>query len=97
MLTFSATDAKQSFGAALEAAQRAPVMIRKQNRDVAVILSVQEYQKLRGLRIEALHRLCEDMSAKAAARGLTTKILAELMRDEGLGTELGLDETEEEA
>jgi prevent-host-death family protein len=36
-----ATDAKQRLAALLDAAQREPVMIRRQNRDVAVILSPQ--------------------------------------------------------
>jgi prevent-host-death family protein len=36
----SATDAKQRLAALLDAAQREPVMIRRQNRDVAVLLSL---------------------------------------------------------
>lgn len=81
MQTISATDAKQAFGAALDAAQREPVFIRKQNRDVAVLLSVQEFEKLRGLRIDAFDRIAETMATKAAARGMTDKTLAELMTD----------------
>jgi prevent-host-death family protein len=81
MQTISATDAKQAFGAALDAAQREPVFIRKQNRDVAVLLSVQEFEKLRGLRIDAFDRSAEIMAAKAAARGMTDESLAELMSD----------------
>ncbi len=56
MRTLSSTEVKQSFGAALDAAQREPVFIQKQNRDVAVLMSVQEYEKLRGLRFEAFDR-----------------------------------------
>jgi prevent-host-death family protein len=82
MQIFSATDAKQAFGAALETAQRQPVMIQKQNRDVAVLMSVQEYNKLRGLRLAAFDRLADAIAAKAAARGLTEAeadaLLAEL-------------------
>jgi prevent-host-death family protein len=36
----SATEAKQTFAAVVEKAQREPVVIRKQNRDVAVIISI---------------------------------------------------------
>lgn len=35
----TATEAKQRLAALLDAAQREPVMIRRQKRDVAVILS----------------------------------------------------------
>jgi prevent-host-death family protein len=42
----SATEAKQSLAAVLDAAQREPVVIRRQQRDVAVVLSVQEYARL---------------------------------------------------
>jgi len=81
MQAWSATDVKQGFGAALDAAQRAPVLIRKQNRDVAVLLSVAEYEKLRGLRLDAFDRLCDAIAAKAERRGVTDAKLAELLDD----------------
>lgn len=81
MQTMSATDVKQGFGAALDAAQREPVFIRKQNRDVAVLMSVQEFEKLRGLRLDVFDRLAEAVAAKAAARGMTDETLAQLMKD----------------
>lgn len=46
MQIISATEAKQPFGAVIDKAQREPVMIRKQNRDVAVILSIEDYQRI---------------------------------------------------
>ena len=39
MKSVSATEAKQRLAALLDAAQREPVLIRRQNRDVAVIIS----------------------------------------------------------
>ena len=42
MKTVSATDAKQRLSALLDVAQREPVLIRRQNRDVAVIITAQE-------------------------------------------------------
>lgn len=56
-------------------------MIQKQNRDVAVLLSAAEYEKLRGLGIKSFERLCDDIAAKAAARGLTDELFEDLMRD----------------
>ena len=81
MRVLSATEAKQSFGAALDAAQREPVLIRKQNRDVAVIVSADEYAKLRGQRIAAFEAVCDAVAAKAADHGLTERGFANLMRD----------------
>lgn len=81
MRYFSATEAKQAFGTALDAAQREPVVIRKQNRDVAVLLSAEEYAKLRGLRIAAFDALCDRIAAKAKARGLDDTAYEDLMRD----------------
>jgi prevent-host-death family protein len=81
MKTVSATDAKQRFAAVIDAAQREPVRVRRQNRDVAIILSPEEYDRMRGVSIDELDRLCERVSQQAAERGLTDAILAELLKD----------------
>jgi antitoxin Phd len=81
MRTVSATDAKQRLAALLDAAQREPVLIRRQNRDVAVIMSAEEYDRIRGVNTAELNRLCERVSEQAAARGLTDEILADLLKD----------------
>jgi prevent-host-death family protein len=79
----SATDAKQRLAALLDAAQREPVMIRRQKRDVAVILSPQEYDRLRALNIDEFERFCDRVARQAAARGLTEDKLAAILRDDG--------------
>jgi len=81
MKSVSATDAKQRFAAIIDAAQREPVLIRRQNRDVAIVMSPEEYDRIRGAKIEELDRLCERVSKQAAERGLTDKILADLLND----------------
>jgi len=81
MKTVSATEAKQRLAALLDAAQREPVLIRRQNRDVAVIMSAEEYDRIRGVSNDELDRLCERVSKQAAERGLTDEILADLLRD----------------
>jgi prevent-host-death family protein len=81
MKTVSATDAKQRFAAVIDAAQREPVRIRRQNRDVAIVMSSEEYDRIRGANIEELDRLCERVSKQAAERGLTDEILADLLKD----------------
>lgn len=80
MKSVSATEAKQRFAALIDAAQREPVVIRRQNRDVAVIVSAEEYERVRGAQVDELDRLCERVSEQAAARGLTDEILADLLK-----------------
>lgn len=78
----SATDAKQRLAALLDAAQREPVVIRRQNRDVAVVLSPQEYDRLRALHAAEFQRFCDRVAEAAAARGLTETRLAEILADD---------------
>lgn len=78
----SATDAKQGFATVLDAAQREPVIIRRQKRDVAVLMSVAEYEKLTRLNVEAFQRFCDMIGERAAAQGLTEEKLTELLADE---------------
>ena len=78
----SATDAKQRLAALLDAAQREPVVIRRHERDVAVILSAEEYDRLRALNADEFQRFCDRVAAQAAARGLTEEKLAEILADD---------------
>lgn len=75
----SATEAKQRLAALLDAAQSEPVMIRRQNREVAIILSPKEYDRLRGLNILEFEQFCDHIGKKAVAHGLTEEKLAEII------------------
>jgi len=77
----TATDAKQRLAALLDAAQREPVVIRRQKRDVAVILSAEEYDRLRSFNVAEFDRFCDRVGAKATARGLTARKLQQILRD----------------
>ena len=81
MKSVSATNAKQRLAAVLDAAQREPILIRRQNRDVAVVMSAEEYERIRKRNNAELKRLCDRVSAQAAARGLTDKILADILKE----------------
>lgn len=77
----SATDAKQTFSAVLDAAQREPVVIRRQRRDVAVVLSIHEYEKLTAPNIDEFQRFCDRIGEQAAERGMTEEKLGEILAD----------------
>jgi antitoxin Phd len=81
MRSVSATDAKQRLAALLDAAQREPVVIRRQNRDVAVIMSAQEYERIRDLNAAEFQRFCDRVAAQAKTRGLNKAALNSLLRD----------------
>ena len=49
MRNLAAREAKNNFGHMLDMAQREPVTIQKKGRDVAVILSIEDYQQLEEL------------------------------------------------
>jgi prevent-host-death family protein len=71
----SATEAEQALAAVLDAAQREPVVIRRQARDVAVVLSVQEYERLTASNVEQFQQFCDRIGEQAKARGLSEEKL----------------------
>ena len=77
----SASEAKQRFAALLDTVQREPVTIRRQNREVAVVISPIDFRRLRSTNIEEFQRFCDRVSARAKSRGLTEEKLDELLRD----------------
>jgi prevent-host-death family protein len=50
MKTITVTTARKRFGALLDAVQHEPVLIRRENRDVSVVMSAEEYSRIHGLR-----------------------------------------------
>jgi len=81
MRSISATEAKQRLAALLDAAQREPIVIRRQKRDVAVLLSAQEYERLRDLNAADFQQFCDRMGEKAAARGLNQAKLKQILSE----------------
>ena len=77
----SATEAKQRLAAILDAAQSEPIVIRRQKRDVAVMLSPKEFERLRGLNISDFEKFCDRIGKKAKARGLTEDKLVEILEE----------------
>ena len=83
MPTMSATQAKQNFAAMIDTAQREPVRIQRHERDVAVLVSAEEYERIHKLRVQELIRLSDDMGRYAESRGMTDELLEKLLADEG--------------
>lgn len=75
----AATEAKNRLGAILDDAQREPVVIRRQDRDIAVVLSMAEYERLRSGNVQAFLDLRNEIAVQAAANGLTDERLAEIL------------------
>jgi prevent-host-death family protein len=81
MPTISATEAKQNFAALIDQAQREPVRIQRHERDVAVLVSVEEYSRLQRDRWSSFNRLSTAAAERAKAQGLTEEVLAEILAE----------------
>jgi prevent-host-death family protein len=82
MQTVSATHAKQNFAALLDQSQREPVRIQRHERDIAVLVSADEYETIRQLRAQELIRLTEQTGRYAESQGMTDELLEKLLADE---------------
>lgn len=79
MPTVSATHAKQNFAAILDQAQREPVRIRRHDREVAVLISPEEFERLQKDRWEEFNRLSSIAAEQAKSKGLDESTLAEIL------------------
>ena len=81
MTTVSATHAKQNFAALLDQVQRGPVMIRRHDRDIAVVISAEEFERIRKDRWDEFNRLSAIAAEQAKAHGLTESVLADILAE----------------
>ncbi|MDX1572365.1 MAG: type II toxin-antitoxin system Phd/YefM family antitoxin [Xanthomonadales bacterium] len=82
MKEVTARNAKNQFGQLLESAQRGPVRVTRRGRPVGVLLSEEQYQRLRGIAWDRLSNTVASMRQQASGRGLTEELLADLLADE---------------
>ncbi|QIT55873.1 type II toxin-antitoxin system Phd/YefM family antitoxin [Aquisalimonas sp. 2447] len=82
MKTVTASQAKQGLAGVIEAASKEPIVIQRQKRDVAVILSMEEYERLTQLNVAEFQRFCDKVGASAKQAGLTEEKLDELLSDD---------------
>lgn len=81
MRTVSATEAKQKFAEIIDTAQREPVRIRRHDRDLAVVISAADYDRMVEERWKEFDRLSAIASAQAKANGLTEEKLQEILAE----------------
>ena len=79
MRQVTANEVKQSFGKILDAAQREPVVIKRYNRNAAVLLSMQDYEKLTAAHVDAFERVCDKVGTQAKSKGLTEDKLNKIL------------------
>lgn len=79
MRAITASEARQEFAEVIEAARREPIVIRRQKRDVAVVMSVDEYERLVHLNVAEFQRFCDQVGAEAQGAGMTEEVLQGLL------------------
>lgn len=79
MAVVSASEAKQGLASIIDLAAREPVVIRRHERDVAVLMSMDEYRRLSGLAVAEFRRVADEVADRARGRGLTPDKLEELL------------------
>jgi len=82
MRIVTVTEAKRGFAALIEAAAKEPVIIRRRQRDVAVLISPLEYERLICRNVAEFQRFCNEVGERAAASGLTEQKLKEVLRND---------------
>lgn len=82
MRTVTASEARQGLAEILEAARREPIIIQRQKRDVAVVMSMDEYERLVNLNAAEFRRFCDRVGADAQKAGMTEEVLERLLNNE---------------
>ena len=82
MIYLSATEVKQNFAEFLDQAQKEPVTIQGQEQDLVVVLSVVEYQKIKGLLKAEFQHFCDQVGKAAEAKDMTEEMLNEILNSD---------------
>ena len=82
MREVTAKEAKNRFGQLLRSAQRGPVRVTRNGTPMAVVLSVDQSERLRGTTWDRLATAMDAMSQEATANDLAPVALESLLSDE---------------
>ena len=66
----------------LNEVQRQPIVIRRQGEEIAILLSMAEYERLRVVVVGEFLDLRNDIAREASAAGLTEDRLSELLHED---------------
>lgn len=81
MKVMTIAEAQGAFDRVLESLADDSIVLKQGERDVAAVISIDDYEKLRRLKVEEFLSLCERVGQDAEARGLSEEKLAELLRN----------------
>jgi PHD/YefM family antitoxin component YafN of YafNO toxin-antitoxin module len=83
MKIMTIAEAEAALDKVLESLADDSVVLTRGERDVAAVISIDDYEKLRRLKVEEFLTTCEKVGQQAEARGLTEEGLARLLGDDG--------------
>ena len=81
MITMTSSEVRQNFGEFLDKGSREPVIIKRQNREIGAFVPIEDYKKLRQLRMEELDHAVAALSDEAKANGLTEALLNDILSE----------------
>ena len=79
MKIVSTTEVKQTLDLLIDKVQKEPIMIREQDHDVAVIMSIEDYKRITEANIQEFQIFRRNLANKAQERGLTEDKLKEIL------------------
>jgi prevent-host-death family protein len=82
MKSVDCAQAQDQLDEMLDEAQRQPIVICRQGRETAILMSVVEYKRLRVTSLREFLALRDDIAREASAAGLTDNRLSELLSDD---------------
>jgi len=82
MKYISSTDARDRLSTVINTAQKEPVTIQRQDKEMAVVLSFDDYQRITEDNIEDFLDFCDSVGSEAKKQGLTEQKLKDLFSGE---------------
>jgi prevent-host-death family protein len=79
MKTITASEARRAFASVIDSAAHEPVLIQRRCRNVAVVLSMQAYERLTQVNQAEFQRFCDAVGQRAVAAGMDEQRLAALL------------------
>ncbi len=78
----TASDAQNDFGRLLDVVQSAPVRVTRNGRAVGVVMSVRQFERMRGAAWEKLTATMDALGQEATDKGLMEPELESLLADD---------------